>query len=69
MQANHAHHVRTSATAGTGLLPPDLDAVPLCWQHHAEGHQHGWQTFERVHGIDLRQEAAFYRSASRMEMP
>ena len=26
-------------------------------EHHREGHDHGWQTFERKYRIDLRAEA------------
>lgn len=49
----HAHHIRTAATAGTGIKPSDAAAVNLCWKHHAEGHQTGWKTFERKYGVDL----------------
>jgi hypothetical protein len=27
--------------------------VPLCLDHHTEGHQQGWRTFEVRHGLDL----------------
>lgn len=54
---NHAHHVRSAATAGTGLKPPDFDTVPLCVLHHDEIHQIGAESFERKHGVDLLAEA------------
>lgn len=49
----HAHHVRTAATAGTGMKPPDSATVCLCATHHADGHQRGWDTFQAEHGINL----------------
>jgi hypothetical protein len=54
----HAHHIRTAATAGTGIKPPDADAVPLCSTHHDEGHRHGWETFQNKYQINLRGRAA-----------
>ncbi len=53
----HAHHVRTAATAGTGMKPPDTDAVPLCYAHHDEHHRIGWRTFHARYGVDLAAEA------------
>jgi hypothetical protein len=58
-----AHHVRTAANAGTGLKPPDTAAVPLCDQHHYEGHQIGWRTFEARYRVDLAGEARFLGTA------
>lgn len=49
----HPHHIRSANTAGTGMLPPDCFAVPLCASHHAEGHHRGWRTFEAKYGVDL----------------
>ena len=46
-------HIRSAATAGTGLKPHDRYGVPLCHNHHAEQHQVGKGTFEDRHGIDL----------------
>jgi hypothetical protein len=46
-----AHHVRKGA--GVGLKPADRNAVGLCVDHHTEGHQQGWRTFEVKHGLDL----------------
>lgn len=54
----HAHHVRSAANAGTGLKPPDSAVVGLCAQHHQDLHNHGADTFERQHSIDLAAEAA-----------
>jgi hypothetical protein len=59
----HAHHVRTGQTGGLGLKPSDLTAVPLCAIHHDEVHR-GARTFERVHGLDLRELARSYADAS-----
>jgi hypothetical protein len=47
----HAHHVRKGA--GVAIKPADGNAVPLCAEHHAEGHSGGWRTFEIKYGIDL----------------
>lgn len=64
-----AHHVRSAATSGTALKPSDLAAIPCCADHHREGHDTGWRTFEAKYGIDLAAEAVFYATASRTEMP
>ena len=47
------HHVRSRGAGGT-----DRETVPLCWLHHAEGHQVGWCTFERRYQVDLTMIAA-----------
>ena len=52
-----AHHVRDGTDGGTGLKPHDRWCVPLCAQHHAEGHRDGWRSFERLHNVKLRSEA------------
>lgn len=31
---SHAHHWRTVSNSGIGLKPPDLEAIPLCYDHH-----------------------------------
>ena len=54
---NHAHHVRTAATAGTGMKPSDFQTVPLCAKHHSDLHTMGSKTFEEKHGVDLMAEA------------
>lgn len=54
-KVRHAHHVRSAATAGTGMKPPDADTVCLCSIHHDEGHRIGWQSFQIRYGIGLRQ--------------
>lgn len=54
---NHAHHVRSAATAGTGMKPSDFDTVPLCAHHHGELHRIGHETFEKRYGVDLLAEA------------
>lgn len=54
----HAHHVRSAATAGTGMKPSDAAAINLCWYHHRVGHDRGWAWFEAFHGVDLADHAA-----------
>lgn len=58
-----AHHVRTAATAGVGLKPPDTATVPLCHGHHRELHDRGRRTFEARYGVDLGALAAFFAIA------
>jgi hypothetical protein len=48
------HHIRTAATAGTGMKPNDMGhTIPLCHAHHIEHHQIGRHTFARKYSIDL----------------
>ena len=61
----HAHHVRSAATAGTGIKPPDSGTVNLCFEHHAEGHQTGWLTWQRKYRILLAPHAAMLAQRSR----
>lgn len=49
----HAHHVRSAATAGTGMKPSPEHLVNCCFFHHQEGHQIGWRTWERKYRILL----------------
>ena len=58
-----AHHVRENGNAGTGIKPPDSDAVPLCAGHHAELHRVGAKTFESRHGCDLDKQAVAHWQA------
>lgn len=53
-----AHHVRENGNAGTGLKPGDDAVVPLCAHHHAQVHNLGAQTFQRIHRCDLDKAAA-----------
>lgn len=46
------HHVRSAGEAGMGEKD-DRYGVPLCNVHHVEGHQTGWQTFQRKYELDL----------------
>lgn len=46
-------HIRSAATAGTGLKPHDAFSFPGCFNHHQEQHQVGQGTFEDRYGIDL----------------
>lgn len=61
---NHAHHVRSAATAGTGIKPSDFYAVPLCAAHHEEIHRIGARSFEEKYGVDLLNEAHKLAGAS-----
>ena len=60
----HAHHVRRSSTSGTGLKPDACYCVPLCAVHHWEGHNKGWDTFERKYNVGLDAQAAGYARRS-----
>ena|SRR3990167_8233061 len=55
--AVQAHHVRDETDGGMGLKPHDKWCVPLCMWHHDHGHRIGWQSFEKLHGVELRVEA------------
>jgi hypothetical protein len=62
---NHAHHVRTAATAGTGLRPSDFDTVPLCAHHHHLLHDVlGPGPFEEKYEVNLMAEAKKLAAAS-----
>jgi hypothetical protein len=61
---NHAHHIRSAATAGTGMKPSDFDAVPLCAAHHDELHRAGQNAFEEKYGVNLLAEARKLAKAS-----
>ena len=50
-------HIRTAANSGLGMKPDDRFAVPCCFDHHKEYHNHGRKTFERKYGLDLLAEA------------
>ena len=55
---NRNHHVRTAQNSGTGYKPDAKYIVPLCDKCHHELHQHGAETFERRHLINLLEIAA-----------
>lgn len=59
-----AHHIRTSANAGTGIKSADSCAVPICADHHAEGHQIGWLTFEERYSLDLAADASRFAASA-----
>ena len=62
-------HIRSAATAGTGLKPHDAFGVSLCFAHHREQHDDGVETFQRRHGIDLGKIALeFVRHSPDVEM-
>lgn len=49
-----AHHVRAGGDGGMGMKPSDASCVPLCFQHHREGHNTGWKTFDAKYGTNLK---------------
>jgi hypothetical protein len=57
-------HVRRGTDGGQGLKPSDRWTVSLCRAHHVEQHQKGELSFERAHGIDLREIAAEFARKS-----
>jgi hypothetical protein len=70
-------HLRSAATAGTGVKPHDGFGVSLCGAepargiegHHAEYHRLGHDGFERKYRVDLRAvAAAFVRASPDREM-
>jgi hypothetical protein len=58
------HHIRSRGAGGTDIegFGSHGNLVPLCGPFgcHAEGHQGGWQTFQKNHGVDLRSAAENY---------
>lgn len=57
-------HVRTAATAGTGIKSSDAFTLSLCRDHHAEQHRIGQQTFEKRHGFKMTDKAREFFRAS-----
>lgn len=49
-------HVRSRGAGGRDRG----NVIPLCRDHHREQHQHGWAALERVHLIDVTEEARRY---------
>jgi hypothetical protein len=47
-------HVRSAATAGTGLKSSDAFCLSLCREHHFQAHSIGERTFEQRHRINMR---------------
>lgn len=63
-----AHHIRVRA--GVGLKPSDRHCAPICLEHHAEGHQGGWRSFEIKHDVDLSAIAArLWSESNRKPVP
>ena len=58
------HHVGDTATSGMALKCDDYLTVPLCHEHHSEGHATGWQTFEAEYDLDLRSAALWFARRS-----
>ena len=57
-------HVRTGTGAGIAQKPHDYFTISLCRDHHAEQHRIGEQSFERLHGIDMKELAYEFAKAS-----
>jgi len=57
-------HVRTGTGAGIGQKPSDKWCISLCRDHHTEQHTVGEASFERAHGIDMKQLAAAFFARS-----
>lgn len=47
-----------------GLKPSDEWAVPLCSEHHAEGHNMGWRIWSGRRDVDLRTAALWFAQKS-----
>lgn len=62
----HAHHDRLGTGGGMGMKPSDLNCVPFCYHHHAEGHQRGWRWFQAHYDLNLRAIAAWHAFHSRL---
>ncbi len=57
-------HLRNAANSGEGLKPHSRFGISGCWEHHAEAHQIGHDTFAKKYGIDLWEIAAAFVRAS-----
>lgn len=57
-------HVRVGTDGGTGIKPSDRWTVSLCRDCHMEQHRIGEESFERQHGINLKDLAAAFFKAS-----
>lgn len=53
-----AAHVRTGTDGGTSMKPSDCWSIPLCSTHHREQHNTGEASFERLHGLKMKETAA-----------
>ena len=63
-------HVRTGTNGGMGMKPGDMWTISLCRNCHSEQHRIGEQSFEKKHGIDMKEIARAFVKASpkRMEL-
>ena len=57
------HHVRRAGNAGMGQKD-DRYGVALCQEHHDQGHQIGWPTFEGQYGVDLVKQSEWFERNS-----
>lgn len=57
-------HVRVGTDGGTGIKPSDRWTVSLCRDCHSEQHRIGEPSFEKLHGINLKELAAAFFKAS-----
>lgn len=47
-----AHHINKKGHGSMSGKTDDTRAVPLCFEHHREYHQHGRDTFAEKHDLD-----------------
>ena len=57
-------HVRAGTNGGIGLKPGDFWTISLCRNCHSEQHRMGEQSFEKRHGIDMKELAREFVKAS-----
>lgn len=63
-------HVRVGTDGGTGIKPSDRWCISLCKDCHCEQHILGEQSFEKAHGINMKELAAEFlrRSPHRFKL-
>jgi hypothetical protein len=59
-----AAHVRVGTGGGMGHKPHDKWVISLCRDHHSQQHRIGEQSFERAHGINMKQLAEKFAALS-----
>ncbi len=66
-----AAHVRTGTDGALGVKPSDLWTLPLCSVHHAQQHNIGEASFERIYKIDMKAiaQALWQKSPHRKKDP
>ena len=46
------HHPKIKSFCGGTTKCSDVYVIPVCHEHHVEGHSIDWQSFEAKHNID-----------------